>query len=61
MEYYLLIVPPLSVAYAWKPAAGWAAGLTTLVLFLIVGAVEAHSQNYTGLVDLSGHFNGNSK
>lgn len=61
MEYYLLVVPPLAVAYAIKPLLGWAVGLATLAVFLAVGAVEAHSQNYTGLVDLAGRYNGNSK
>ena len=53
MEYYLLLVPPLSVAYAYRPALGWALGLLSLSFFLAVGAEEAHRQNYTGLVDFS--------
>ena len=59
--YYLFLVPPLSVAYAIKPAAGWAATSVALVIFLAAGAAEAHTQNYTGLTDFKNHFNGQSK
>lgn len=61
MLYYLFLVPPLAVAYALKPAAGWAAAAAALVIFLATGAAEAHKQNYTGLTDFMGHFNGQSK
>jgi hypothetical protein len=47
--------PPL------KPAAGWAAAAAALAIFLATGAAEAHKQNYTGLTDFMGHFNGQSK
>ena len=61
MLYYMLLVPPLAVAYAWKPAVGWIMGLATLALFLAIGAVEAYYENYTGLVDFAGHFSSTSK